>query len=353
MIEEITDANGKGKIRYFPVEFDGWGQKYKILKSVTKMGTVIYYNQRTANWVRLTFENEKSDILLWASEYDSDLYKGLLHDHDSLKLIPLISKWARKFRVNLMYDDILENNPKLIELEKILGFNFNDKKLLQTALIHKTYVLENEIYIKQLNLKDMHNQRLENIGDAVLDLIVLEYGYSNYPFNEGGLTKFKAFLVNNKKASEIADMFGLDDYLIKGRGENKNIEGKEKRLADTLEAIIGATYIDQGYENAKKFVLEYCIKSILEYFSCDPDTVLEIIEENDPISKFNNEYQNIFRESPNFIKEDSNINNSQYLVKCHIENELYVKGKGKNKNEAKKDASIKGLKYLREIGYIK
>lgn len=353
MIEEITDANGKGKIRYFPVEFDGWGKKYRILKSVTKMGTVIYYNQRTANWVGITFENEKSDGLLWASEYDSDLYKGLLHDYDNLKLIPFISKWAHKYRVNLMYDDILENNPKLIELEKILKLDFNDKKILQTALIHKTYVEENKHYIKKLNLKDMDNQRLENIGDAVLDLIVLEYGYSNYPFNEGGLTKFKSFLVNNKKASEIADdNFGLDDYLIKGIGESKNDEGKEKRLADTLEAIIGATYIDQGYENAKKFVLEHCIKSIIEYFSEDPDTVLEIIEDNDPTSKFNNEYQNIFQKNPDFEKEDSK-NDSQYLVKCHIENELYVKGKGKNKKEANKDASIKGSKCLRELGYIK
>lgn len=356
MIEDITDASGQfnGKIRYFPVNWNGYGKKYKNLKSVTRMGTAIYYNKKFKNWVAFAFDNENNDKLLWTSGYDSDLYERLLHDGDNLELLPFIFKWAHNFRVNLMYDDIITNNAKLKELEESLGFVFKDKRLLQTALIHKSFAEENQFHIKQLNLKGMNNKRLETFGDGVLDLIIAEYAYINYnSFNQGYLTKFKSFLVNNKRASKIGVVeFGLDDYLLKGKGENKNVNVNaiNRRVADTLEAIIGAVFLDQGYEKAKEFVLKHCVNSIIEYLSSDADTVREIIDDSDPISKFNNAYQKIYGKDPVFSEIPNTSSN--FSSRVYIEDDFYAEGEGESKSLARKEASINGLKCLKELNHI-
>ena len=138
----------------------------------------------------------------------------------------------------------------LSTLEKNLGYTFNNKELLVTALTHKTYAYEATTPIE-------YNERLEFLGDSVLDIIIAEQLYqSNRWFSEGELTRRKAMMVNNKLLAEIAKTINVGKYLRLGKGEQKQ-QGKKKNslLANTLEAIIGAIYLDAGLERTREFIL--------------------------------------------------------------------------------------------------
>ena len=138
----------------------------------------------------------------------------------------------------------------LSTLEKNLGYTFNNKELLVTALTHKTYAYEATTPIE-------YNERLEFLGDSVLDIIIAEQLYqSNKWFSEGELTRRKAMMVNNKLLAEIAKTRRIGKYLRLGKGEQKQ-QGKKKNslLANTLEAIIGAIYLDAGLERTREFIL--------------------------------------------------------------------------------------------------
>ena len=135
-------------------------------------------------------------------------------------------------------------------LAKKIGVEFKDIELLKQATTHRSYLNENR------NYKLDHNERLEFLGDAVLELIITEYLYGNYPNPEGELTSWRSALVNGEMLAIVATEIGVEKYLLMSRGEAKD-KGRARQylLANAIEAIIGAIYIDQGYEKAKKFVL--------------------------------------------------------------------------------------------------
>ncbi|MDQ3244948.1 MAG: ribonuclease III, partial [bacterium] len=138
------------------------------------------------------------------------------------------------------------------EFEKQTKIVFKDKSLLQQAFIHRSYINENS------KTSFSHNERLEFLGDAVIELIVTDFLYKKYPtYTEGELTALRSALVNAVIIAEIAGNIHMNDYLLLSKGEAKDI-GKARQyiLANTYEAFVGAVYLDQGYDVVNKFVLE-------------------------------------------------------------------------------------------------
>src|SRR3989344_5365941 len=136
------------------------------------------------------------------------------------------------------------------ELEQKIRIQFRNKDLLLTALTHRSYLNENTSWHYD------HNERLEFLGDAVLELVVTEYLYLNYPNPEGEMTNWRAALVNGQQLANIAAKLFVDDFLYMSRGERKDRDSKARRyiLANAMEAIIGAMYLDRGWYVAKEFV---------------------------------------------------------------------------------------------------
>src|SRR3989344_3199790 len=134
-------------------------------------------------------------------------------------------------------------------LEKIIEHSFKDKDLLIQAITHRSYLNENKDW------KLAHNERLEFLGDAVLELVVTEYLYAQYPNkSEGELTSIRAALVNTVSLAKAAGELGLDGYLLLSKGEAKD-KGRARGViwANAFEALVGALYLDGGYKLAKKF----------------------------------------------------------------------------------------------------
>ena len=136
------------------------------------------------------------------------------------------------------------------EFEKNTGIEFNDKDMLRQAFIHRSYINEH----KNLNLE--HNERLEFLGDAVLELVVTDFLYEKYPDKpEGELTVYRSALVNTVTLSSTASKINMNDYLLLSKGESKdNGRARQYILANTFEAYVGALYLDQGYEKVKEFI---------------------------------------------------------------------------------------------------
>src|SRR6185295_5842498 len=135
------------------------------------------------------------------------------------------------------------------ELEKILGLKIRNADLYLSAFTHRSYLNENRSFALP------HNERLEFLGDAVLELAATEYLYKNYPHPEGELTNFRSALVNYKMLSSIAQRLGFEKFLLMSKGEAKDTgRARAVLLANCIEAVIGAIYLDSGYDEARKFI---------------------------------------------------------------------------------------------------
>lgn len=147
------------------------------------------------------------------------------------------------------------NIEKLVET---LGVSFTNIDLLHQALVHRSFLNEN----RDFDLE--HNERLEFLGDAVLELIVTENLYNNYPNPEGELTNWRASLVNAVMLASIADGLGIEEFLYLSKGEQKESNSKARNsiLANAMEAVIGAMYLDGGYDMAKPFVLDTVVSKL-------------------------------------------------------------------------------------------
>jgi len=219
------------------------------------------------------------------------------------------------------------------ELEKNLKVKFNNPDLLMTAVTHRSYLNENR------DFRLPHNERLEFLGDAVLELISTRYLYENYPHPEGELTNFRSALVNYRMLSEIARKLKLEEFLLMSKGEAKDTgRARQVILANALEAVIGAIYLDSGYETAKEFVLRDIIVElpliINEGTYLDPKSKLqEIIQEKQGVTPT---YQVISEQGPDHDKV--------FLVGVFIGNTRVGEGKGPSKQEAEVAAAENALK---------
>jgi len=217
--------------------------------------------------------------------------------------------------------------------EKKTGFVFSDKALLIKAFTHRSYLNEN----RGEGLR--HNERLEFLGDAVLELVVTSFLFNKYPDKtEGELTALRSALVNTITLSRAATNIGMNDFLLLSKGETKDTgRARQYILADTFEAFIGALYLDQGYESAENFIENALLPFI--------DEVVEKKLWQDSKSHFQEEAQEHMSITPTYktIKEIGPDHNKQFVVGVYIKNELVAEGEGKSKQEAEQMAAEKGL----------
>jgi len=218
------------------------------------------------------------------------------------------------------------------KLKSKLGIKFNSDKILINALIHRSYVNENP------DAKG-HNERLEFLGDAVLELVVTDYLYKNYPNPEGELTNWRAALVNSQMLSKVANDIGLEEFILLSRGEAKDVNTKARLfiLADALEALIGAIYLDQGYDTANKFISENIIIKL--------DDILKNESYIDAKSKFQEIAQAKIGITPNYqvLEESGPDHEKTFKIGVYLDHELVATGAGTSKREAQMDAAKEGL----------
>ena len=158
--------------------------------------------------------------------------------------------------------------PDYLKFSEKLNVKFNDISLLKRACTHRSYLNEN----KSAGLE--HNERLEFLGDAVLELVVTSFLFRKYPDkNEGDLTSYRSALVNTHSLSKVALHIGVDEYILLSKGESRDT-GRARSIihADTIEAIIGSVYLDQGYDAAANFISEQLLEVI------DIDDIVENIK---------------------------------------------------------------------------
>ncbi len=227
--------------------------------------------------------------------------------------------------------------PELSNLQKALGFNFKNTDLLRQAMVHRSYLNEHPEF------PCGHNERLEFLGDAVLEIVVTEHLYLNYPDTpEGDLTNWRASLVNAKMLYVIAAEMGLEAYLYLSRGEakDKNKKSRHYILANAVEALIGAIYLDKGLDQAKEFILKQIVVKLPE--------ILKTQAYLDPKSRFQEQSQDKRGITPRYdiIEEDGPDHAKTFTVGLYLGEELIVTGQGSSKQEAQVDAAGKGLKIL-------
>jgi len=213
-----------------------------------------------------------------------------------------------------------------------IGIRFNKLDLLQQAVTHRSYLNENKDY------KLDHNERLEFLGDAVLELAVTEYLFEHYSNPEGELTSWRAALVNGEMLSQIARNLGVEEFLLMSKGETKDTgRARLYLLANAFEAIIGAIYLDQGYEKAKNF--------IFKNVTCKLDEILKNKLYNDSKSLFQEKSQEYVKVTPTYrvLKEWGPDHDKHFTVGVFLNQDLIAEGEGDSKQEAQREAAKNGL----------
>lgn len=214
-------------------------------------------------------------------------------------------------------------------LETKLGVSFNSKDLLQQALVHRSYLNENPSF------RLSNNERLEYLGDAVLELIVSKELYQRFPdHTEGDLTSYRAALVNSRMLAEIAVELEINNFLLLSRGEAKDLgRARQFILANAFEAIVGAIYLDGGAGEAEKF-----IGRVL--FSRIEDVVKKKLY-RDPKSLFQEIAQEHLGITPTYevVREWGPDHNKHFIVGVYLDKELVAEGEGPSKQQAQEEAA--------------
>lgn len=222
---------------------------------------------------------------------------------------------------------------ELAGLEKNLKVDFKDQGLLLAATTHRSYLNEHPEF------KLTHNERLEFLGDAVLELIVTDYLYRQYPNPEGELTNWRASLVNRVNLAKIANNLKIEQYIKMSRGETKDVNSKARQfiLSNALEAIIGAIYLDQGLKITKKFITENILAELEDIIA----QKLYI----DPKSHFQEKAQEEIGITPNYkiIGSSGPDHAKTFKVGVYLDKELIATGVGSSKQEAQIEAAAKAL----------
>lgn len=220
----------------------------------------------------------------------------------------------------------------LAELENKIGITFTNKELIKTAFVHRSYINEHK------SVKE-HNERLEFLGDAVLELVVTEHLYANFPNPEGDLTNWRSALVKTESISEAAKELGFEEFLLLSRGEAAS-SGRARQLilANSFEAVIGAVYLDKGYDVAKEFIQKFLIvklpKIIEEKLYIDPKSNFqELAQEREAITP---RYEVISEEGPDHAKV--------FTVVAKVGDKEWGRGVGSSKQIAQQEAAKDALK---------
>ena len=223
--------------------------------------------------------------------------------------------------------------PDFSSLSQKLGVSFRDLGLLTEALTHRSYLNEHRDYTGS------HNERLEFLGDAVLELAATDFLFKKFPTKpEGELTAYRAALVNTVSLAESAQALGINDYLLLSKGESKDTgRARDVILADAFEAIIGAIYLDSGYEAAEAFVAKNLYTKI--------DDVIAKRSYQDAKSRFQELAQEKRGVTPNYetLSEVGPDHNKRFTVGVFIGASEIARGEGQSKQEAEQSAAVAGL----------
>ena len=218
-------------------------------------------------------------------------------------------------------------------LEKKLKVKFKKKDLLIQAFIHRSYLNENPSF------RLFHNERMEFLGDAVLELVVTEYLFEKYPKKpEGELTNWRAALVNAKILSKIAKKLGFNDFLLLSKGEfGETGKARQYILANTFESFVGALFLDRGYKDCDKFIKEHLIKEL--------PRIIETQAFKDAKSVFQEKAQEKQGITPNYrvLGETGPDHDKIFVIGVFLKSELVAQGKGSSKQEAEEAAAKNGL----------
>ena len=222
------------------------------------------------------------------------------------------------------------NRKKLNELQHNIGYQFKQEALLRQALTHSSYAHEK-------NLKElMDNERLEFLGDAVLEVVSSEFLFKNHPeMNEGQMTKLRASLVCEQSLAACARELELGKFLLLGNGEDLT-GGRERDsiLSDAWEALIGAMYLDGGFTSAKEFILKYVLTDIEhKKLFYDSKTMLQEL------------IQNKYKQSLHYVllSEDGPDHNKVFTVQAYMDETPLLTGKGRTKKAAEQSAAYQSL----------
>lgn len=221
----------------------------------------------------------------------------------------------------------------LAPLEERLGYAFKNRNHLIEAITHRSYLNENP------DFGHPHNERLEFLGDAVLELVTTEHLFRNYPNPEGELTNWRAALVNAKTLAGIANQLKFEEFLLMSRGEAKDANSKARMyiLANAIEAIIGAIYMDGGIQPSETFIQNH----ILSHLAFILKNELYI----DPKSKFQETAQETLGVTPSYkvLKEEGPDHAKEFTVGVFLGTEMIAVGSGTSKQEAQVAAAEAGL----------
>ena len=221
------------------------------------------------------------------------------------------------------------------KFQEVIGYHFHDEKLLRQALTHSSFA--NEKHLK----KHSDNERLEFLGDAVLEIISSEFLYKEYPDKpEGELTKLRASIVCEPTLALCTKDIALGEYLLLGKGEDQTGgRGRKSILSDALEAVIGAIYLDGGFANAKEFIHKYILTDIEhKQLFYDSKTILqEIVQEKGTHLV---EYH--------LIKEEGPDHNKNFTVEARVNGKVMGQGSGHTKKAAEQAAAYQAIRVLRK-----
>ena len=220
------------------------------------------------------------------------------------------------------------------KFQEVIGYHFHDEKLLRQALTHSSFA--NEKHLK----KHSDNERLEFLGDAVLEIISSEFLYKEYPDKpEGELTKLRASIVCEPTLALCTKDIALGEYLLLGKGEDQTGgRGRKSILSDALEAVIGAIYLDGGFANAKEFIHRFILNDMEhKKLFYDSKTILQEIIQSRQDGELSYE----------ILKEEGPDHNKSFEVRALVGDQEIGRGKGRTKKAAEQLAAYNGILKLK------
>lgn len=221
----------------------------------------------------------------------------------------------------------------IAQLATLIGVPFKADGHLEQAVVHRSYLNEHPDFPLS------HNERLEFLGDAVLELVVTEYLYNTYDNEEGELTTWRSALVNGDSLANVATTLGIEPFLYLSKGEEKDANSKARRtiLADAMEAIIGAIYNDFGWDASKAFIMRHIVVHL--------DEILEKKLYMDPKSRFQEAAQSRLAITPSYkvLEESGPDHQKTFRIGVYLGKELIAEGGGSSKQEAQIAAAEAGL----------
>ena len=309
-----------------PCEIDLFSDSQYVVKGI---------NEWLAGWIKINFKG-KMNVELWKKYLEvSKMHKInaiWVKAHNGNKYNEMCDELARNQAIKYENNEITitkkDKATKYLEIEEKLNYTFKDEKLLTKALTHKSFSKNN-------------NERLEFLGDAVLDLVVANILYTDFGhFSEGDLSKLRAALVNEKSFTKIANYLNIGKFLNLSTSEDHNGGRlKSSLLSDAYEAIIGAIYIESGYEEAKK-VANHVMNIVF------PDIDIELIK--DYKTKLQEKTQAIMAQTPEYkiLSTNGPDHKKEFEIGLFLNDELFTKAIGSSKKEAEQNAAKLALERL-------